>query len=58
LLPLRRVPSLRSCIARFTLSCAFFPYRLAMSCTAGSSGRRSAAMEWHDGRKRQSGTYY
>jgi hypothetical protein len=29
-LPLRNVPLLRSCIARFTLDCAFFPY-LAMT---------------------------
>jgi hypothetical protein len=29
-LPLRKVPRLRSCMARFTLLCDFFPYRLAM----------------------------
>jgi hypothetical protein len=29
-LPLRNVPALRSCIARFTFDCAFFPY-LAMT---------------------------
>jgi len=28
--PLRKVPSLRSCIARFTFCCALFPY-LAMT---------------------------
>ena len=29
--PLRSVPRLRSCIARFTLRCAFFPYFLAIA---------------------------
>jgi hypothetical protein len=28
--PLLNVPCLRSCIARFTFDCAFFPYFLAM----------------------------
>jgi hypothetical protein len=33
--PLRKVPSLRSCIARFTFCCDFFPYLLAMSAPRG-----------------------
>ena len=42
-LPLRNVPSLRSCIARFTFCSAFFPYRFAIwtsSCAAHHARRR------------------
>ena len=37
-LPLRSVPRLRSCMARFTLASAFFPYLLGMAAPWGASG--------------------
>jgi hypothetical protein len=42
-LPLRNVPSLRSCIAFFTLSCAFLPYFAIVVSSCGRADTTSAA---------------